>query len=205
MNVLCDDMEEIGFRDGEQQRRAKPSGTRLIDSMAATDEDRLIWMFFSDRRMWGGFLTSAEARSPPTHYSADCAFPDRCASDSVIQQQSAHSSSETGLNFSQCPPFYLSKTDLAHTFLSNRLLLFLRVSFWLFLAPRLRPKFCLSLRPVGRLRPPLSLPAEDWNIVPPPRLPHCDEWQEIIGGPWQSDYQSPWRCLYDIALFHLPN
>lgn len=47
MNVLCDDMEEIGFGDGEQ-RRAKPSGTRLIDLvrvMAATDEDRLISMF----------------------------------------------------------------------------------------------------------------------------------------------------------------
>lgn len=43
MNVLCDDMEEIGFRDGEQ-RRAKPSGTRLIDLVAA-DEDRLILMF----------------------------------------------------------------------------------------------------------------------------------------------------------------
>lgn len=51
MNVLCDGREEIGFRDGEQ-RRAKPSGTRLIDLvrvMAATDEDRVILMF-SGRR-----------------------------------------------------------------------------------------------------------------------------------------------------------
>lgn len=39
MNVPCDDMEKIGFRE---QRRAKPSGTRWIDLvgvMAAPDDD----------------------------------------------------------------------------------------------------------------------------------------------------------------------
>lgn len=58
MNVLCDDMEEIGFGDGEQ-RRAKPSGTRLIDVvrvMAATDEDRLILMCPLTDRCEEGFF-----------------------------------------------------------------------------------------------------------------------------------------------------
>lgn len=69
MNVLCDDMEEIGFRDGEQ-RRAKPSGTRLIDLvrvMVATDEDRLILLFSQTGGCEEVFLNSAEVCSSPTH------------------------------------------------------------------------------------------------------------------------------------------
>lgn len=57
MNVLCDDMEEIGFGDGEQ-RRAKPSGTGLIDLvqvMAATDEGRVILMFSQTGRCVDAF------------------------------------------------------------------------------------------------------------------------------------------------------
>lgn len=193
MNVLCDDMEEIGFRDGKQQRRAKPSGTWLIDLvrvMAATDEDRLILMFSQtdgcEKVFW---ILQKHVRGPLINQPAVPFQTDvpliLLFSSNLHTHQVKH-----GCSLFNGPSF-LWKTDPAHTFLSNMLLVFLCIASLTPLAPRLRPKFCLPLCPVGRLFAPFSLRAEDWNIVLLPGHPHCDELQEIREGPWQADYQAP--------------
>lgn len=83
MNVLCDDMEEIAFRDGEQ-RRAKPSRTRLIDLVRVMLPLMRTDSFECFLRQAGlrTFLDSAEAS--PSQLCFVSAFTDRCASNSVI-------------------------------------------------------------------------------------------------------------------------
>lgn len=100
MIVLCDDMEKIGFRDPEQ-RRAKPSGIRLIEWLIWLERWRplmrtVILMFSQRGEDVRRFLKlSAMVRSSHPH-SVSSAYTSTRASHSVIHKNSANSPGESG-------------------------------------------------------------------------------------------------------------
>lgn len=172
MNVLCNDMEEIGFRDGEQ-RRAKPSGTRLIDlvrvmlPLMRSDSFECFLRPAGVRRFSG----SAEASSSPTHSAASCAVCLPLRTDvphillfssnlhiHLVRQGCRLVSAAFGIRLGLEPN---QKCCCIECKLNQHVGKVQWLLMLTLLAPTLGPKFRLPLCPVGRLLAPLSLRAED--------------------------------------------